>query len=76
MMEFAIEVFVRGHSIGRSRAVPYEVSRVGRLWLMRDAPRQNPRNDRKEEWRGHKIEGGEADAIARQHPGGHYDELG
>jgi len=43
-MEFAIEVFVRGHSIGRSRTYPYEASRVGPLWVMRDAPRKNPRD--------------------------------
>jgi hypothetical protein len=49
-IEFAIEVFVRGHSAGRSRTFPYEVSRVGPVWLMRDAPRKNPRNYRKEEW--------------------------
>jgi GNAT superfamily N-acetyltransferase len=50
---FAIEVFVRGHSAGRSRTFPYEVSRVGPLWQMRDAPRKNPRNYRKEEWIAH-----------------------
>jgi hypothetical protein len=43
-MEFAIEVFVRGHSVGRSRTHPYEASRVGPLWVMRDAPRKNPRD--------------------------------
>jgi hypothetical protein len=49
-MEFAIEVFVRGHSAGKSRTFPYEASRVGPLWVMRDAPRKNPRDYRKEEW--------------------------
>jgi hypothetical protein len=52
-IEFAIEVFVRGHSAGRSRTFPYEVSRVGPLWLMRDAPRKNSRDYRKEEWIAH-----------------------
>ena len=32
-IEFAIEVFVRGHSAGRSRTFPYEASRVGPLWI-------------------------------------------
>jgi len=45
--EFAIEVFVRGHSAVRSRTFPYEATRVDRLWVMRDAPRANPRNYRK-----------------------------
>jgi hypothetical protein len=49
-MDFAIEVFVRGHSTGKSRTFPYEASRVGPLWVMRDAARRNPRNYRKEEW--------------------------
>ena len=35
VFEFAIEVFVRGHSAGRSRTFPYEVSRIGPLWVMR-----------------------------------------
>jgi hypothetical protein len=30
-MEFAIEVFVRGHSAGKSRTFPYEASRIGPL---------------------------------------------
>ena len=71
-IEFAIEVFVRGHSTGKSRTFPYDVSRVGPLWLMRDAPRKNPRDYRKEEWIAHDVEPGEADAIARQHARGRF----
>jgi GNAT superfamily N-acetyltransferase len=71
-IEFAIEVFVRGHSAGRSRTFPYEVSRVGPLWLMRDAPRKNPRNYRKEEWITHDVDPREVDAIARQHTRGRF----
>jgi GNAT superfamily N-acetyltransferase len=72
VIEFAIEVFVRGHSVGRSRTFPYEVSRVGPLWLMRDAPRKNPRNYRKEEWITHEVDAREVDAIARQHARGRF----
>ncbi len=72
MIEFAIEVFARGHSIGRSRTFPYEVSRVGPLWLMRDAPRKNPRNYRKEEWIGYGVDAREVDAIARKHTRGRF----
>src|SRR5262245_9038823 len=62
-IEFAIEVFVRGHSAGRSRTFPYEVDRIGPLWLMRDAPRKNPR-DSKEEWIAREVPPSEVDAIA------------
>ena len=71
-IEFAIEVFVRGHSAGRSRTFPYEVSRVGPVWLMRDAPRKNPRNYRKEEWITHNVDATEVDAIAQQHTRGRF----
>ena len=71
-MAFAIEVFVRGHSAVRSRTFPHEVSRVGRLWAMRDAPRENPRNYRKEEWIAHDVDPREADALARQHARGRF----
>jgi GNAT superfamily N-acetyltransferase len=70
--DFAIEVFARGHSAGRSRIFPYEVSRVGPLWLMRDAPRKNPRDYRKEEWIAHNVDPGDVDAIARQHTRGRF----
>ena len=71
-IEFAIEVFVRGHAAGRSRAFPYEVSRVGPLWRMRDAERKNPRDYRKEEWIAHDVGAREADAIARRHARGRF----
>lgn len=71
-MDFAIEVFVRGHSAGRSRTFPYEVSRVGPLWVMRDAPRKNSRDYRKEEWIAHATGAQEVDAIARCHARGRF----
>jgi GNAT superfamily N-acetyltransferase len=71
-IEFALEVFVRGHAAGRSRTYPYEVSRVGPLWVMRDAPRKNPRDYRKEEWIAHGVEASEADAIARRDTRGRF----
>ena len=66
-IEAAIEVFVHGYSTGRSRTFPYEASRVGPLWLMRDAPRKNARDYRNEEWVVHDVAAEEADAIVRQH---------
>ena len=71
-IDFAIEVFVRGHAAGRSRTFPYEVSRVGPLWVMRDAPRKNPRDYRKEEWIAHGVDPGEVDAIARRDARGRF----
>lgn len=71
-MAFAIEVFVRGHAAGRSRTFPYEVSRVGPLWLMRDAPRKNPRDYRKEEWIAYRTDPAEVDAIARREARGRF----
>jgi len=69
---FAIEVFVRGHSATRSRTFPYEVSRIGPLWLMRDAPRTNPRDYRKEEWIAHGVDPRKVDAAARRHARGRF----
>jgi GNAT superfamily N-acetyltransferase len=71
-MTFAIEVFVRGHAAGRSRTFPYLVDRIGPLWVMRDAPRKNPRDYRKEEWIADDTDPGEADRIARQHARGRF----
>jgi GNAT superfamily N-acetyltransferase len=71
-IKFAIEVFVRGHSAVRSRTFPYEVGRVGPLWVMRDAPRKNPRDYRKEEWIAYDVEAGEADEIVRRNTRGRY----
>ncbi|MES0091042.1 hypothetical protein [Mesorhizobium sp. M0030] len=49
-IEAAIKVFVHGFSTDKSRTFPYEASRVGPLWLMRDAERKNARDYRGEEW--------------------------
>ncbi|MBM2711641.1 GNAT family N-acetyltransferase [Mesorhizobium caraganae] len=66
-IEAAIEVFVHGFSTDKSHSFPYEASRVGPLWLMRDAERKNPRDYRGEEWVVHDVTAEEADAIVRQH---------
>jgi GNAT superfamily N-acetyltransferase len=71
-LTFAIEVFVRGHSAGRSRTHPYQAGRVGPLWVMRDAARKNARDYRKEEWIAHGTDAAEADAIARSHTRGRF----
>lgn len=66
-IEAAIEVFVQGFSADRSRTFPYVASRVGPLWVMRDAELKNPRDYRGEEWVVHDVAAQEADAIVRQH---------
>ncbi|ESX06048.1 GCN5 family acetyltransferase [Mesorhizobium sp. LSJC268A00] len=66
-IEAAIEVFVHGFSTDKSRSFPYVASRVGPLWLMRDAERKNARDYRGEEWIVHDVAAEEADAIVRQH---------
>ena len=71
-IDFAIEVFVRGHSAGRSRTFPYEAVRVGPLWVMRDAPRKRPRDYRKEEWIARDVDPKKTDAIARRHTRGRF----
>jgi GNAT superfamily N-acetyltransferase len=71
-IESAIEVFVHGHSTGKSRTFPYETSRVGSLWLMRDAERKNARDYRKEEWIAYHVDPEDVDATARQHARGRF----
>jgi GNAT superfamily N-acetyltransferase len=71
-IEHAIEVFVRGFCVGKSATHPYEHSRIGKLWLMRDAERRNPRNYRKEEWIAYGVEPREVDRVARQHTRGRF----
>jgi GNAT superfamily N-acetyltransferase len=71
-MDFAIEVFVRGHCVGRSHTFPYEATRVGPVWVMRDAPRKKPGEYRKEEWIAHDVEPKEVNAIARRHTRGRF----
>jgi GNAT superfamily N-acetyltransferase len=71
-IDFAIEVFVRGHSVSKSRTYPHAPTRVGPLWVMRDAPRKNPRSYRKEEWIAHGLDAAKVDAIARRHTRGRF----
>ncbi|OAI51622.1 hypothetical protein AYO47_01420 [Planctomyces sp. SCGC AG-212-M04] len=61
----AISVFVTGFCAGKSRTHPYEASLIDGLWVMRDAPRRNPKDYRKEEWVAWKREPAEVDALAR-----------
>jgi len=46
----AITVFVEGFTFTRSFSHPYQARRFGSLWVMRDAPRKNAADYRREEW--------------------------
>lgn len=70
-VEAAIEAFVRGFSYTRSFTHPFEVERVGPLWVMRDAPRK--RGDyRCEEWVAYGASPEETDRIARERTRGRF----
>jgi GNAT superfamily N-acetyltransferase len=71
-IERAIEVFVRGFCFGRSRTHPYEFSQLDGVWFMRDAPRRNPRNYRKEEWVAYGARPAKVDSLAQTHTRGRY----
>jgi GNAT superfamily N-acetyltransferase len=71
-IEHAIEVFVRGFCAEKSRTHPYEHVRVGKLRVMRDAPRKNPKNYRKEEWVAYGVKPREVDAAARKATRGRF----
>jgi len=71
-IEHATEVFVRGFCAEKSRTHPYEHFQVGRIWVMRDAQRKNPKNYRKEEWIAYGVEAGEVDAAARNGTRGRF----
>jgi GNAT superfamily N-acetyltransferase len=68
----AIEVFVHGFSFTRSYTHPYVPQRVGPLWVVRDAPRKNERDYRREEWTAHGVEPREVDRIVRKHTRGRF----
>ena len=61
----AIEVFVRGFSFTRSFTHPYAPERIGPLWVVRDGPRKNANDYRREEWVAHGVTPTEVDRIAR-----------
>ncbi len=68
----AIDAFLRGFCAEKSRAHPYEWALVEGVWVMRDAPRRNPRDYRKEEWIAYDLQPAEVDRVARRHARGRY----
>lgn len=68
----AIRVFVAGFCEGKSRTHPYEATLIEDVWVMRDAPRRNPKEYRKEEWVAWKRDPAEVDALARSRTRGRF----
>lgn len=71
-MRQAIETFVRGHCLGRSRTHPYEWERLGGIWHLYDGPRARPADYRKEEFIAWDVPPQLVDSIARQNTRGRF----
>ncbi len=71
-IEHALGVFVRGFCADKSQTHPYEFARIGKVWVMRDKPRKNPRDYRKEEWVAYGVAAGEVDGVARKMTRGRF----
>jgi GNAT superfamily N-acetyltransferase len=67
-----IEAFVRGFAFTRSFTHPYLPERVGDVWVVRDAPRKQAADYRREEWIAWGVDPAEVDRLARQNARGHY----
>jgi GNAT superfamily N-acetyltransferase len=67
-----INVFVEGVAFTRSFTHPYLGERVDPLWVLRDAPRQNARDYRREEWCAYKLTAKLTDQLVRAQTRGSY----
>jgi len=68
----AVEAFARGFAFARSLTYPYRAERVGRLWVLRDAPRKRAADYRREEWVAWGVAPAAVDATARAKTRGRY----
>src|SRR4051812_15453733 len=66
LMSRAIEIFVHAFAFTRSFTHPMAAQRIGKLWVMRDAPRKRMADYRREEWIAWGIEPSEVDDIVRR----------
>lgn len=71
VLQHAIEVFVRGFCFTRSFTHPYLSERIGKVWVVRDAPRKNG-NYRREEWIASGVAPKKIDQVAREHTRGRF----
>lgn len=68
----AIQTFVEGHCVGKSRTHPYEHGHIENVWFMRDTPRKNPKDYRKEEWIALSADPAKVHALAKKQTRGRY----
>ena len=71
-LDRVVEAFVRGFAFTRSFTHPYVPERIGGVWVVRDAPRKNAADYRREEWVPHGVDAAEVDRLARRHTRGHF----
>ena len=71
ILHYAIEVFARGFCFTRSFTHPYLAERVGKIWVVRDAPRKRG-NYRREEWIAHGVTPEVIDETACKHTRGRF----
>ena len=71
VLQRAIEVFARGFCFTRSFTHPYLADRVGKLWVVRDAPRKQG-DYRREEWIAHGVTPKKIDQVACKHTRGRF----
>ena len=67
-----VETFVRGFAFTRSFTHPYNPERVEGIWVVRDAPRKNPADYRREEWVPVGHNAAEVDRVARRNARGRF----
>jgi|UniRef100_UPI00404AE274 GNAT superfamily N-acetyltransferase len=67
-----ITVFVEGVAFTRSFTHPYIGERIDPLWVLRDAPRKNAKDYRREEWSAYKTPAVVVDKLVRAHTRGSY----
>ncbi len=71
-IEQAIEAFARGFCFSRSITHPYVWARYGKAWVIRDVPRKNAKDYRREEWITHEMTPAALDKLARRRTRGRY----
>jgi GNAT superfamily N-acetyltransferase len=72
VLDRAVEVFVHGFAFTRSFTHPYVPQRLGPVWVVRDAPRKNAADYRREEYIARGVGAAEVDHIARGHTRGRF----
>jgi GNAT superfamily N-acetyltransferase len=68
----AMEVFARGFAFGASQTYPCVSEKIGKFWVIRDAPRSRAGNYRREEWVTRGVPAAEVDAFVRKHTRGTF----